>query len=836
MNPQLQLRVRNAVCDLCSLSENAEEICTTGRGPIDADIVVVSKNPSGKAYSEVLKDALRTAGLDPERILFTSAVKCLDFTSDVRKTHVKACKPYLETELEVVQPKWILALGNEPLQAIIGKSGISKYRGRVFQRSDGSKVIPTISPAAAIRNPGQAQGFQADIGFFAAQVMGKGSGLNKPKMRFIQTKEDLKWLVKELQEANLISYDIETTAPSEFDDEAAIVSLAGTTVNGEGQVRVWAVPLFHPESPFRKQWQRVLRILAPHLTTIKRQVAHNGKFDARWLRHFGVRMSVTFDTLLAQHTIDENKPRGLKPMARVRLGVPPWGIDTKNLLTTPIKEVLEYNILDTFYTYHIYLQLREELIKQPRLLRLYKKLILPANEEYIDTERHGIWVDRERLATNGKIAQDELNAIEEKLMEWVPPVMDPSEYEELDWPHTAKGKPAEVNFNASNFARWFLFEHLELPVLARGKKKDDGSSGDPSMKEDVLLELRGQHPVVELMLERVKWQKYCSSFFSAYEEVIGDDDRIHTTFKLYGTVTGRTSSGKAEEEKITAHRGKLRGVNLQQVPRDPFVRGLFGAPPGWSFVQADYSQIELRVVALLSRDPTMLHLYQTGQDIHRATAASVLGIPPSQIDKVQRKSAKAVNFGFVYGMGAKKFVSTAFEKYDLRFSIEEAAEIRKAYFAQFTGLQPWHAKQRKLVRTYKRVQSPLGRVRHLPDIDSGDQGVRAEAERQAINSPVQSFASDITLLAMVIINQRFRDEGIKGHCVGTVHDACNFEIWDPHMPKALPIIKDTMENLPLRQKFGIHIDIPIIADLAVGSHWGDARELEPAEVYNYKVA
>lgn len=830
--------VRNAACDLCSLADQAETVCLTGRGPIKASIMVVSKNPSGKAYNAALSNALSSAGLDPDKILFTSAVKCLNFVQDVRKTQVKACKGYLEAELDVVKPKWVLALGNEPLQSLLGKSGITKYRGRVFKRSDGITVIPTISPASAIRNPGQAQGFQADIDFFAAQVLGKSSKVQSPDIRYILTKEDLQWLKNQLAKAQLISYDVETVGYDEFGDEAALVSLAGTLVDGEGNIQVWAMPLFHPASPFRRNWRRVLEILKPLLEGIKKQVAHNGKFDARWLRQYGVEMKVTFDTMLAQHILDENKPKGLKPQARVRLGVAPWDIETKNLLGTPIMQVLEYNALDSFYTYHIYLQMRDELLKQHRLLRLFTKLTIPANNEYIDIERHGIWVDRERLATNGKIARDELKAVEDRLRQWVPlHLLDPfdDDYDPDEWPHTAKGKPAEVNFNASNFARWWLFDYLGLPVLQRGKSKDDGSPGDPSMKEEVMLELREAHPAVKVMLERVKWQKYCSSFFSAYEEIIGDDDRIHTTFKLYGTVTGRTSSGKAEKEKIVGHRGKIRGVNLQQVPRDEFVRGLFGAPPGWSFVEADFSQIELRVVAFLSRDPTMLHLYQTNQDIHKATAATVLGIPESKIDKVQRKSAKAVNFGFVYGMGAKKFVMTAFEKYDLRFSIEEAAAIRKAYFAQFTGLQPWHGKQRKLVKTYGRVQSPIGRVRRLPDIHSGDQGVRAEAERQAINSPVQSFASDMTLLAMVEINEKFRRLGIRGHCVGTVHDAVNLEIKNEELPRVLPLIKDTMENLPVQRKFGIHLDLPIIADLAVGRHWGGATELTPDQVYAFEV-
>jgi DNA polymerase-1 len=393
---------------------------------------------------------------------------------------------------------------------------------------------------------------------------------------------------------------------------------------------------------------------------------------------------------------------------------------------------------------------------------------------------------------------------------------------------------AEPNFNASKFARWMLFEHLQLPILERGKEKANGDEGDPSMAEGVMLQLRDHHPVVSLMLERVEYQKILSSFFGPYAELYDEEHRIHTNFKLAGTVTGRLSSGKNDEDKISAVRGKLRGVNLQQVPRNAFVRGVFGAPPGWSFVEADYSQVELRVVAYLSRDRTMLHLYKTGADIHTATAASVLGIPESQVTRDDRKKAKAVNFGFVYGMGWRKFIQTAFEKYDAVFTEQQAREVRAAFFEHFSGLQPWHAKQRRLVNTYGRVQSPIGRVRHLPDIHSPDEGVKAEAERQAINSPVQSFGSDMAVLAMVEINKKFKAQGIKGHCIGLVHDAINFEIRDDYVGRALPIIKTTMEDVrPLKKKFGIHVDVPIVADLKVGRHWGDARELEVEEVYSW---
>jgi DNA polymerase-1 len=233
----------------------------------------------------------------------------------------------------------------------------------------------------------------------------------------------------------------------------------------------------------------------------------------------------------------------------------------------------------------------------------------------------------------------------------------------------------------------------------------------------------------------------------------------------------------------------------------------------------------------------MKHIYATGGDIHLSTAARVTGLPESQITKEIRKVVgKPVNFGFLYGMGWRKFIQTAFENYGSHFTEAEAQGARKAYFDLYPKLLPWHARQRRLVNEYGRVQSPLGRVRHLPDIYSPDQGVRMEAERQAINSPVQGFASDLAVLSMIEVNRLFRLKNIAGHCIGLVHDALNYEIRDDHLKQALPIIKDVMEDMDLVYKrFGTVVDIPIIADVAVGNHWGDKKELTPDQVYDFKL-
>jgi uracil-DNA glycosylase family 4 len=820
----------NPECTDCRMCQyvDGRGVCEVGTGSANPDhtqVMVVSKMPNSEQYRDLIEETLQSVGIDPYKVYYTAAIKCRTFEKDPSSTDIKACRKYLEAEIAFVQPKWVLALGNEALLATTGHSGITKYRAKVIDKGN-YKVVPTISPAMVMRNPGQREAWLADLSFFSAQVRGKTSKVQPPGILYVDTRKKFDQLKKILSKSEVIAYDVETNGISEFAPSAAIVSLAGTCRLKSGKVICWAIPLSHPQSVFRSTWRRVLEKLKPYLEPIKKQVAHNGKFDARWLRHFGVDVKVTYDTMLACHLLDENRLKGLKPQATARFGVADWSIDTRALVASPIRDVLKYNALDTFYTYQIYLETRQELIEQPRLLRIFQLITMPTLELLIEAERRGIWVDRERLATNTKVAFDMRDELDKQLRSYLP------KPGKKKWPVDARGRAREINWNPSIFARWFWFRYLGLPVTARGKEKPNGAPGDPSMAEAIMTGLKGKHPAIDLHLERTKWQKYCSSFLVNYSELADENDRIHTTYKPAGTVTGRLSSGKEDADKLTAQRN-IRGVNIQQVPRDIFIRGLFGSAPGYTFVEADFNQVELRIVTHISKDPNMTRLYQTGEDIHLATAMNVLGFPASQITKELRKKAKAVNFGFCYGMGWKKFIYTAWEKYELVFSEVEARQTRRLFFEQFPGLLPWHARQRRLVAEHGRVQSPIGRIRHLPDIHSSDPGVRAEAERQAINSPVQSFGSDLTQLSMLLVTEAFKEHRIEGYVIGTVHDSLLFEVKNKHVGKALPVIKDTMETLPLERKFGMMMTVPIVVDLKVGRHWGDARELEADEVYNW---
>lgn len=840
MNRRLQLAVRNAACTDCRMSGDAdqEDVCITGGGPNDARVMVVTKgplSPRSRLRAE-MEQYLDKAGIDPATVMWTSAVKCRTWNREPSKGDQKACAPYLREEFRHVNPEFVLTLGAEAWFAASGWADVTKHRGKLYDVIEGDGVIfPTISPSAVARNPGLRGSFEADLMYFGRLVRGEDNTVpyhtNDGARTRVMDKDGLRSALRAIQRSAVASYDIETTGASEHDEGAAVVSIAITVTRDPHDMataHTYEIPLFHPESPFRAKWLIVLAWIVRALTRVPRRVAHNAKFDTKWMQHFTETddrlfqndFRPTFDTIIAASLLDENRSKGLKPLAQMLLGAEPWGIDTRGLLDTPLDDVLTYNGLDTWHTLRLYFVLRAELIKNPRTGRLFKELMMPAIQELVPVERRGVYVDQDMMRTNWNEVKAKLEDIHSDLRVFVPP----SNPFEVYVKKTGELKHDGVNWNPSNFLRWFLFDHRELPVLARGKIKDDGSPGDPSTAEDIMMVLAETDDAAKLLLDRVAWNKFDTSFFAPWSEQIDSNSRIHSVFKPWGTVTGRLSSGKEDTEKVTGQKN-YRGVNLQQVPRNKLLRGVFGAAPDHIFIEADYSQVELRVAAFLARERTMLHLYATGQDIHMAMAMRMTGKPEHLVTKEERKRAKAVNFGFLYGMGWRKFVQTAWSNYGLRVTEEEAKAFRTAFFDQFPGLMPWHAKQRRLAHTFGRVESPMGRVRHLPDIHSPDQGVSAEAERQAINSPVQAFASDMALMSLVLTGRQFRAEGLRAWPIGAVHDAVNYECHRDDVARVVPLIKATMEDLPLGDKFGIFLDVPIVADVKLGKHWGSATEV-----------
>lgn len=806
MNPQAKLlwrSVRNKNCTACELHKSAQTVCLMGDGPVPAEIMIVGEAPgyreddvkrpfSGKA-GQLLDRTLEKVGLSREECFITNVNKCRppDNRTPTRN-EIKACAPYFVAELEAVKPKFILTVGNSALLGVTKRSGIMKHRGEIYER-DGAKVLPTVHPAAVLRNPRYSDVWEADLAAFARLVRGE-AGAAAPRTLLVRSGKSLKVLVELILKSKALAYDLETSGFQEWANDAEIATISVSPQRG----LAFVVPIHHPETPW-KDPQRVLDVLGRALAfTNAKRIAHNAKFDDRWLNQFGQPVYADFDTMIAAHVLDENRFKGLKPLAQVQLGADHWAdldLSNRGAMTAPLGKLARYNAKDTEFTLQLYYLFREQMKQDGHLRsrRLFRKLMMPASHALTDIERTGFYVDEERLKKRQIQCSTKLAKINARL----------------------------VKLNGGMIANWnspiqvgdFLFDRLGLDILEKTKK------GQPSTKESVLLRLAKKHKGAKLILEYRKWAKYQSTYLNAWAEARDAEGRIHPNYKITGTVTGRLSSGKEE-----GSRGP--GLNVQQVPRDEFIRGILGAPPGWSLVEADFSQIELRIAAHYSGDETLQRIYQLGGDVHLTTAVKMTGKAPEAVTKEERKKAKAVNFGFLFGMGWEKFIMYARDNYDLEVSEEEAKYFRDEYFRTFRKLRTWHERQRRLARNYKQVTSLIGRTRHLPDIDSSDKDVKAEAERQAINSPVQSLASDMMLLSLTLLHKQM--DPAEAKIVGTVHDSILFEIRDDMVQQWCGVIKETMENLPLKKMFGASLTVPVVVDIKVGKHWGEGEEYEAA--------
>lgn len=792
-------------CNLCAFSSPT---CIWGAGPSKAKVMVVNSYATEQDEQEgaavmpsSLVERLRAIGLDPEKVYYTNAIKCACPRGTKYKVgDIKKCKQHLDKEIAAVQPTYVLVLGAQALKATVDGS-ITELNG-VMVEKDGIKYMPSYSPGIVYRDPGKAPFVEKAMNNFKAMMEGSLEGLPELDIRLITNMRELKRAFHHLRDNNYLhlSYDIETTGLVRFEDE---VNLFGF---GNDQVQ-YIIPLEARYSPLkgaRLAQRKLIRTCVNWLNrNAKALVAGNGKFDDLFLKYrFGVKPNITFDVVLASHILNENTPNGVKENAVLECNAPEWDVD-KDLKTGKYKtrekyqEYLTYLGYDIYYEYKLYRVFHKKLKQDRALMKLFYHLYMPGIISYETVEEHGVFIYPQQFKRVRKHLESEREAIEKQLL---------------------KMAKHEVNWNSPAQIQKLLYEELKLPVI------ETTESGSPSTSEATLMQLRDKHPIVELILKYRGVNIQISHFIDGWINRMWGR-RLFPNFKLHGTVTGRTS---------------CTDPNLQQVPRDPIIRNLVGAPEGWSVVEIDYSQAELRIAAIMSGDETMKRIYQTGGDIHTHTYEMITGEKVSDdkyIKKEQRKKAKAVNFGFVYGMGWRKFKIYARDNYGVDLTDKEAEQWRERFFQAYHSLPKWHSKQRRIVQSMGQVRSPIGRLRRLPDIYSTDKSKKAEAERQSINSPVQGFGSDLTILGMseIMGNAQYYDPDYvldkdKFFVIGTVHDATLFEVRNDYLMEFCPRAKHILEHpKALEDVFHFDTDVPIVADVAVGRSWGAGIELHMEE-------
>jgi len=767
-----------------------------GRGPLNAEMMIVGEAPGyreddvGKPFQgkagQLLDQLLEEADLLREEIYITNAVKCRPPENRTPSAaEIKACKQYLEKEIRRVKPKYVMLLGATALKACLGKGGVTKLQGKTLEK-DGVTYFVTLHPSYLFRMAHLIPSVQADFVRFRKMVKGELENDDALQWTLVDSVKKLHRCYRDLDSVKAIAYDLETSGLHPEDPEAMIHCIGLSTPSHQ-----WVIPLDYPGSRFfTKEAQRAVFKGLRAVMKGKRLIAHNGKFDNKWFRaKFGWAPYQTFDTMLASYLLDENSPNGLKHISKILFDAPDYEVaQPVDPLKVPLEILAKYCAFDVLYTMRAYQRYKSQLAKDPALVRIFKHILMPASRAFEEIELGGVYIDltkyREALAT----VEEQRATVHQRLITIAQDA----------------GYPLSINYNSTQQVAELLFDKFNLPII------DTTGTGKPSTSESVLLQLRGRHEsrVIEDLLEYRRLTKL-NQFLTSWGEHMGIDGRLHPNFLLHGTVTGRLS---------------CRNPNLQQVPRDPFLRSLVTAPPGWTMVEADYSQIELRIAAMISGDVTMKRAYQTGQDIHRLTASTVMGVPMEEVTKDQRKKAKAVNFGFLYGMGAPKFKDYARDSYDVHLTEQEAEDFRTRFFDLYNMLPAWHDRQRRLARRQKYVRTPVGRKRRLPDVDSPDRYLSGEAERQAINSPVQSMASDLTIFSLVRIVKEFDRSQLQ--VVGTVHDAILFMVRDDLKDEILPEVHRIMTDTEtVEEVFNTQITVPIESDMEVGP-WGQGVPVE----------
>ena len=408
------------------------------------------------------------------------------------------------------------------------------------------------------------------------------------------------------------------------------------------------------------------------------------------------------------------------------------------------------------------------------LWTLYNEVELPLVPVLREMEAAGVRIDVDKLRQAEQTLSEELNELEQRI-------------------YALAGET--FNINSPRQVGELLFDKLKLDAKAKKSK-----NGQYSTSEEVLSALRDKHEIVGLILEQRELKKLISTYISALPGYIDPKDgKIHTTYNQTVTATGRLSSSNP---------------NLQNLPirseRGRFIREAVIPDEGCLFLSADYSQIELRLMAHFSQDEHMLAAFRSGQDIHAATAAKIYGLPIEEVSKDQRRNAKTANFGIIYGISAFGLSQ------QLGCSRTEAKQLIDDYFAAFPRVISYIESQKEQARVRGYAETLFGRKRYLPDINSHNATVRAFAERNAVNAPIQGTAADIIKMAMVSIHRRLKEEGLRAQMIMQVHDELNFNVPKDEVDRVREIVVSEMQN-------AVHLSIPLIAECGVGGNWLEAH-------------
>lgn len=888
--------MNRAKCEGCHLNGQVEPCIPIGSSK--APYMIVTDTPSRynatdgrllpKSSMSLLASKLQEAGFQRNEFVFVPQIRC-PFDPDVLGTKEKReiqkhCREHLLDDIARVKPEMILPLGAEAAKQVMGRAvKITKVRGVAeHNKEHDAMVIPLLNPGQVVMYPQHSASFSSDVATMR-RVVDNDYDIQKASQSLYGDYEfvdDLQFLID--QDPRIVFFDTENTSLEyfmegedvrEYDPRihgkdyrpaAAILTMQFCIKPGEAFMLVWD----HPEAPISlRKKKKLLPQLKELLCNPRRRVlGQNTKYDCGYVYHqTGLRFKIGGDTLMIAALLDENAMSKSQDNL-VKQYVPEMAgyaddfnskVDKAKMWEVPLADLLNYGCGDADSGMRLYKATFALLREDERLLEHYKRVSLPGLNTFVSMESRGILVDEEALDAFELTMAASVEEQERALLEQVP--------KSIKRKHIDKG----LKFSRPDFTRDVLFSHrdgfrLRPKVFTKTTAKLSGDRRVPSTStKDHLPYFYDECPFTMSLAQYIKDERLLSTNVRGFKKKYIHNGLVRPSYSLTTAVTGRSAS-----ENPNGQNFPKRGSNATAYRRS------FVSPPGYYVLEADLSQAELRISADMANDQTMLGIYRNNGDIHSATAAITLrvsaevfktwahdtrllqsvanSIPGSgqylqklspgkrreatvkDYYKAKRQEAKAINFGFIYGMGWRKFIGYAKTQYGVEFTEEEAQNIRTAFFDTYYALPDWHVAMREFAHRHGMVRSYSGRIRHLPMIDSEDQLVQQEAERQGINSPVQEFGSSLGIMSMGRLNEEIDPRYLAP--IAFVHDAIYCYVPKQYVEWGAKTLKWYMESNPIEEWFGVHLKCPIVADVSFGLNFGDTEELEDLrfdEPYNF---
>ncbi|MCD9855684.1 DNA polymerase I [Epilithonimonas sp. JDS] len=590
--------------------------------------------------------------------------------------------------------------------------------------------------------------------------------INDPKAQRI--------LLSNLLKQKAVCFDTETTSLNEL--EAELIGMSFSYKKG--------LAYYIPISENREEAQETIELFRPFFEAEDvLKIAHNLKYDAKVLQNYNIDIKgKIFDTMIAHYLLNPDGRHGMDYLSEMYLDYKPVSIESligkkgKNQLTlreVDIETQTAYAAEDADVTFQLYELFAPQLAKE-NLEELFYNVEMPLMRVLAKIELTGVKLDNNWLAQESIDLENDLRVLESKIFE-------------------LSGE--NFNMNSPKQLGEILFDKMQLDPKAKKTK-----TGQYATSEDVLQKLSSKHEIIASILEYRTLQKLKSTYVDALPSQIDkNDERVHTTFAQTVAATGRLASVNPNLQNIP-----IRTLRGQQI------RGAFVADEGKKIISADYSQIELRLIAEISGEQNMIAAFQNNEDIHVSTAAKLFDIPLEEVTKTQRGQAKTVNFGIIYGQGAFALAEQT------GLSRTEAKKMIDSYYESYPRLKEYMAEQVKKAQDQGYVQTILGRKRHLKDINSSNFVVKAHAERNAVNAPIQGSAADIIKLAMIKIDEELEAQNLQTKMLLQVHDELLFEAPIDEVDVAMSLIKKEMES-------AFETTVPLLVEVGVGNNWLEAH-------------